>query len=250
MKKYCFLAFLLISVAGLSQDINIVMKEAQNAERTLKEDIALDKYKQALSIDQDNITALIKVAEINLAKGAREKDKKAKKALFETAAVFAAKAKALGDQLADVQYLMSALSMKLAEVEPENKKAAAYIKDAKAYADRALEINPDHVKANYAAGRWHFEMVQTAWVKKLAVKTLFGGLPDATIEDAIKHMEKARALDQYFVANHLELAKTYRYDNKPAPAMEVLKKLVKLPNRTPDDVALKAEGQKLLDEMR
>jgi hypothetical protein len=56
-------------------------------------------------------------------------------------------------------------------------------------------------------------------------------------------------LDQYFVANYLNLAKAYKHDNKPAKAIEVLQKLVKLPNRTAADASLKAEGKKMLDEM-
>ena len=84
----------------------------------------------------------------------------------------------------------------------------------------------------------------------MAVKAFFGGMQDATIEDAIRYMEKARSLDQYYVLNYLDLAKAYKYDNKPAKAIEVLQKLVRLPNRTTDDANFKAEGKQLLEDMQ
>jgi tetratricopeptide (TPR) repeat protein len=137
----------------------------------------------------------------------------------------------------------------MTEVETENKKIIEYVKDIRRYADKALTLNPKHAKATYALGKWNFEIVQLSWVKKMAVKAFFGGMEDATIEEAIKYMEKARTLDQYYVLNYLDLAKAYKYDNKPAKAIEVLQKLIKLPNRTTDDASYKAEGKKLLDEL-
>ena len=249
MKKLFVLVALIISTISFSQDVNVTLKEAQNFERSLKEDKALDKYNEVIAADPKNVEALVKCAELIAATGARQKDKKDKKVIFETAKSFADRAFAIAPDNADVNYVMSLSASKLADVETENKKLIAYIKDARTYADKALAINPNHAKANYALGKWHFEMVQTSWVKKTAAKALFGGLPESKIEDAFKYMEKCRSLDQYYVANYLELAKAYKYDNKPAKAIEVLQKLVKLPNRTADDANLKSEGKTMLNEM-
>jgi hypothetical protein len=93
-------------------------------------------------------------------------------------------------------------------------------------------------------------MVQFPWAKKAAVKVLFGGMPDGTIDNAFKYMEKSRTLEPYFVQNFLDLAKAYKYDYKPAKAIEVLNQLVKLPIRTSNDAAMKAEGKQILSEMQ
>jgi hypothetical protein len=42
----------------------------------------------------------------------------------------------------------------------------------------------------------------------------------------------------------------YQYDHQPAKAIDVLNKLVKLPNHTFDDAAIKEEGKKMLAEMQ
>ena len=76
------------------------------------------------------------------------------------------------------------------------------------------------------------------------------GLPNGDLDSAIANFEKCKSLDPYFVLNYLDLAKAYRDNHRPTQAIEVLNKLVKLPVRTADDPALKAEGAKLLDSIQ
>jgi tetratricopeptide (TPR) repeat protein len=249
MKNILSFIVLLLSITSFSQDINVTLKEAANLERSLKEEQSLEKYQAILATDSNNLVALIKSAELSASIGGRQKDKKAKKPFYDAAKGYADKVISLAADNADANYVMSLASSKMAEVETENKKLVAFVRDSKVFADKALAINPNHARANYAVGKWHFEMMQTSWVKKTVAKTLLGGLPEATIDDAIKYMEKCRALDQYYVANYLDLAKAYKYYSRPAKAIEVLQKLVKLPTRTADDASLKAEGKKILEEM-
>jgi hypothetical protein len=250
MRILIIIALLAFSFTSFSQELNVALKEAENLERAFKDEQSLEKYKQVLTAAPNNINALLKSAELTANIGARQKEKKARKPYYEAAKVYALKAFALSPNNAEVNYVMSIVSGKMTEVETENKKIIEYVKDIRVYADKALSINPNHAKANYALGKWNFEIVQLSWVKKMAVKAFFGGMQDATIEEAIKYMEKAKSLDQYHVQNYLDLAKAYKYDNKPAKAIEVLQKLVRLPNRTTDDANFKVEGKKLLEDLQ
>src|SRR5687767_13150160 len=117
MKNLFTLILLAFSFACFSQDVNLLMKEAQNLEKSLKEDQALDKYKQILAASPTNIPALLKTAEITGAIGSRQKEKKARKPYYETAKSYAAKALALNPKSADVNYVMSIISGKMTEVE-------------------------------------------------------------------------------------------------------------------------------------
>jgi hypothetical protein len=69
------------------------------------------------------------------------------------------------------------------------------------------------------------------------------------MDSAIYYMEKCRTYEPYFVVNYVDLAKAYELHNKTAKQIEILEKLVKLPNRTADDANLKSEAQKKLSEL-
>jgi hypothetical protein len=247
----CILLALCTQSHGLfAQDASALLREAISLDKQLKEPEALDKYKQVLAADASNINALLRCTELNAAIGARQKDKNAKLTYYTAAQTYAQQAIAANPDNADANYAMAVAAGKLTEVEEDNKKLVEYVRQSKLYADKALTINAGHAKANYTLGKWHFEMVNLNWVKKAAVKTLYGGLPKSEIDSAIFYMEKCRALDQYFVVNMLDLAKVYQYNHQPTKAIEMLNKLIKLPNRTFDDAARKEEGKKMLDELK
>lgn len=239
-----------MSTTLFSQDVNTLLKEAGNLERSLKEEAALDKYKQILTADSNNVRALIRSSELCSSIGGRQVDKNAKANYYNLAKHYADKAIAKDSNNADAYYVRAVAAGKLTEIESDNKKLVEDIKDIKTYADKALSINPNHGKANYVLGKWNFEVLTLSWAKKAAVKVLYGGIQKATIEDVYKYMERCKVLEPYFVLNYLDLAKAYKYDHKPSQAIDVLNQLVKLPNRTEDDPALKAEGKKMLAEMQ
>jgi predicted Zn-dependent protease len=255
MKKEFLLRFAIIlpvilaAVITQAQETSLLFKEADNFERQLKEQDALDKYRQILVIDPQNGKALVKVTELSCSTGERLLNKKDKSLTFESALSFAQRAVKADSSSADAWYALALASSKIAETEPENKKAAAYIRDTRIYADKALKLNPNHAMANFVEGKWQYEMVTLNWAKRFAVKTLYGGLPGADIEEAIRYLEKSRSADPYFMLASVTLAKAYREYNKPAKEIEVLTRVVKLPIRTFDDTALKAWAQKRLQEL-
>ncbi len=233
-----------------AQDIVILAKEADNAERQLKEPEALAKYKQILVLEPNQIKYLVKAAELEVAIGGREKDEKNKRLLFESAMAYAQRALAIDPNNADANYAMATVSGKMTDLDIENKKIVTYVKEVKQYADKALSINPNHARANYTLGKWHYEMVTLSGIKKAAVKLFYGGLPNGDLDKAILYMEKCRTLEPYFVTNQLDLAKAYKESRQPAKAIEVLEKLVKMPNRSFNDIAMKAEGAKILASLQ
>ena len=249
--KYLLILFCAVCMFSVNaQEINILLKEADNLEKQLKEPEALEKYKQVLLQNPTHLKSLVKLAELNVALGNRQADKNSKRLYYETALSFANRAYQADSNQADAAYAMSMVAGKMTDVESENKKIVAYVKDVKLYADKALSINPNHAKANYTLGKWHYEMANLSGIKKVAVKLFYGGLPEGNLDDAIKYMEKCKSLEPYFVSNYLDLAKAYKDNRRPAEAMEVLNRLVKLPTRTTDDIAYKAEGSKLLASMQ
>jgi hypothetical protein len=60
MKKILGVVMLLLCGQLYSQDLSVTLKEATNFERALKDQDALNKYKEVLAADPNNIVALVK----------------------------------------------------------------------------------------------------------------------------------------------------------------------------------------------
>lgn len=249
MKIFLLFFFSIFTFSLLGQDINLLLKEANNFEHQFKDQEALNKYKQVLLVDGNNIIALIKATELSCNIGERLINKDDKRINFETAFSFANRAIKLNTNNADAFCAMAMACGKMTKIETENKKIIAYVNDVKLNADKALKINPNHAKANFIEGKWHYEMINLNWAKRLAIKTFYSQLPPATIEIAIQYFEKCKTIDPYFILNGLMLAKAYQQNNKPSQTIIVLKQVIKMPIRNFDDAALKLEAQKMLQEL-
>ncbi len=227
-----------------------MLKEAKNLELKFDEAGALEKYKIIAQKNPADVSALVKCTELNCSMGERQKDKKLKADYFESAKTYAMQAHDANPKNADACYAMALVAAKKTETDDDNKKVLEDVKQIKIYADKALAINPGHAKANYILGKWHFELIRLSWIKRAAIKAFYGGIPDTQIDSAAYYMEKSRVADPYFALDYLDLARVYQYDHQPGKAIEVLNKLVKLPNRTFDDAAIKEEGKKMLAGMQ
>lgn len=233
-----------------AQDVALLFKEADNLERVQKESDALEKYKQILVLEPANIKALVKASELAVSNGSRAPKSNDTRLFYESALAYAKRAFTADANNADANYAMAMACGRLTDVETENKKIVALVKDVKLYADKAVSVNPNHAKGNYTLGKWHYEMVTLSGFKKAAVKLFYGGLPDGDLDKAILYMEKCKSLAPYFVANQLDLAKAYKENHQPAKAIELLEKVVKLPTRTADDAALKTAAANLLASLQ
>lgn len=249
MRLLFFFASLFFLQSSFAQDIDVLLKQAQNFDKEIKEAEAIDKYKEVLGVDAKNFKALYRLTELNAAIGSRQVKDKDKIPYFNTAYDYAQQAFAV-DSSADGYYLLSLVSWKKSTVEEKNKEEVEYLRKWKEYADKARSLNARHAKATFLLGKWHFDMTKASVLKKAAAKTIFGGMAKWDIETGIKLFEEAKSIDQYFVQNYYELAKAYEYNNQPTQEIETLNRLVKLPVRTGDDAGWKAEGKKMLEQMK
>ena len=250
MKFRILIVLLFAPFVLLAQETSQLMKEAINLEYQFKETEALAKYKQVLINEPNNMKALLKATELSCSTGERLPIKNDKRLTFESALAYAKRMLAVDSNNANSYYAMALASSKMAETETENKKIITFIRDVKTNADKALKLNPNHAMANFIEGKWHYDMISYNWIKKLAAKTLYGGLAEPSLDDAIQYLEKCKSIEPYFVLNSLLLAKAYRDNNNPAKAIETLQQTIKLPTRTMDDAAYKTEAQKILDAIQ
>ena len=247
---FSLLVLLSFSVRVFAQDNGLLMKEAQNLELKLDEAGALEKYKQVAANDGFNIKVLVKCTELDCSIGSRQKDEATKTKYFQEAKNYAIQAYDRFPGNADACYAMALVAGKMTVIDVDNKQIIEDVKQIKIFVDKALAIDRNHARSNYILGKWHFELIRLGWLKRAAIKTFYGGIPDTQIDSAAYYMERCRSIEPYFALNYLDLAKVYAYDHQPGKAIEVLNKLVKLPNRTYDDAAIKEEGKQMLATMQ
>lgn len=249
--KYGILSVMALIFAGMiyAQDVNAIIADAEKSERDLKESDALNKYKEVLTIQRENVTALWKAAELTGRIGSRLKNEDQQTTYLQQAQQYAAAALKAAHNDADANYAVAATAMRYAAI-TRGKERAHLLRDMKYYADSALMINPAHARALYVLGKWNFDIITMGVGDKAAAKVLFGGMPKASLEDAILYFEKARVADIFLMIDYLELAKAYIKFHQTDKAIEVLNKMMKLPPRTEDDPGYKIEGKALLASLR
>lgn len=253
MKKVTivFVLGLLTGVTVKAQNADAQLQKADVLYKQFKEKDALDAYKAVLAIDPNNIAALVKCVELNSSLGKKQVDKDSRNSYYFSSKEYADKALAANPNSADAYYTESLAHANLSVTETENKKVVEDVKQIKIYADKGLAINANHAMLNYMEGKWHYEMLNLNWFKKAALKTFYGsGLTKPDADSAVFFMEKCRTLSPYFVQNYLDLSKAYRLKKQPTQEMEVLSKMVTLPNRMADDALVKEEGKKRLQELK
>ncbi len=233
-----------------AQSADEQLQKAADLYKQFKEAEALDAYKSVLSTDANNMTALVKCAELSSSLGKKQSDKNSRDNYYSGTKQYADKALAANANSADAYYLQALSYANLSQTEDENKKVVEDVNLMKANIDKGLAIAPSHARLNYMEGKWHLEMLSLNWFKKAALKTFYGkGLQKPDIDSAIFYMEKCKKTEPYFVQNYLDLAKAYELKKRPTDEIDVLNQLVKLPNRTADDAALKNEGKKMLQSL-
>jgi tetratricopeptide (TPR) repeat protein len=237
---------LLLSGTLLAQDPTALMDEAKALERKYKEEEALEKYKQACSIQPSNLLAAIKCSELCGNMGRRTDGSIRVSAWMNEAMAFADASLKIDSNSAAARTAKALAFRNLAETEDKKDKSTEYLRQWKVWSEKALATDSSFARAKHLLGRWHLEVLTQGGIRKAQGKILYGGLPDGDIEKAIALMEQCRDAEPYFCANFLDLAKAYNYKNGYEKAIQTLERLAKLPTRRQDDLEIKAEGAQFL----
>ena len=248
--KFFFSIFLCLLTSLLyAQDVNPVIKEADELEASMKDAEAINKYKEVLKIQPKNIYALCKCSELCSRIGGRLKDDKIKQDDFYNAAkTYASAALQIDPDYSDANFVMS-LVMGRDAIRKGGKEKIEAVKDVKKYADLSLKYDPKNYKAWYVLGKWYYEVNSLNYFERTAVKIFYGALPPASIEDAITCLEKSKSLNPNFILSYLSLAKAYEKKDEDNIARQNILVMLNLPDKTQDDEKIKSEGRDLLKKL-
>jgi tetratricopeptide (TPR) repeat protein len=116
-------------------------------------------------------------------------------------------------------------------------------------ADRALALDPNYAWAHHILGRWHYEVADLGVTARLFVRLFYGGLPDASVAEAVRHLQRAVELEPTQLKHHLELGFAYLAAREPAKARAAFDAGLALPSREKHDESAKARAREALAQL-
>jgi len=107
----------------------------------------------------------------------------------------------------------------------------AYSKLVREYAERAIALNPNYDYAHHVLGRWHYEVATLGATKRWLVKLIYGGLPAASLDEAVKQFERAVELAPALPAHRVELGFALLAQGKENEARANFERALAMPMR-------------------
>lgn len=209
---------------------------------------ALEAYLAAEEAGADDAELLIKIATQYGESMVDYSDESSQKAAGEKALAYALRAVEKDPSNADAQLAVAICYGRLLDYLPAKQKVE-YSRQVKSYAEKAIELNPSSDYAWHMLGRWHRAVATTGILLKGIVEIVYGGLPDASLEDSAEAFEKAVSLVPSRVAHHVELGLTYAEMGQDEKARRSIERGLSLPNQERDDPDTKERGRDRLEDL-
>ena len=121
-------------------------------------------------------------------------------------------------------------------------------RSVKEYSEKAIALDPELDTAYHTLARWHREVSSLGFFTKTIVRMVYGGLPDASYEDAVRLFNQAITIDDKIV-HRLELGRTYLIMGNKSLAIDTLRFTINMVPIDPDDSGHQAEAQQLLNTL-
>jgi tetratricopeptide (TPR) repeat protein len=238
---------LLISAHAVD-DFATLMKRGDALDAKWRTKEALDVYQQAEKLEPNNADLLHRIAKQYGESMLDVSSKAEKKALGEKSLEYSKRAVAADPKNATAQLSLAVSYGRLATY-LDNKTKIAYSKLVKEHVDRSIALDPQNDLAWHVLGAWNYELANLNSVLRAIAGFVYGKLPNASNEDAVKAFKKAIELNPKRVANHVELGRTYLAMGMKGEAKAALEKGLSLPDQQRDDPTVKQRAREALKKV-
>lgn len=116
-------------------------------------------------------------------------------------------------------------------------------------AERALALDPDNAWGHHLLGRWHLALSDLGSAARLLVRLFYGGLPPASVDDAVRHLGKAVELEPDQLQHHLELGFAWLAHGDRERARSAWRAGLALPAREKHDAPAQARARSELNRL-
>jgi tetratricopeptide (TPR) repeat protein len=248
------LLILLVLVPLRAQDHELTGNAAKlyvqglEAEAALRTGEALQLFRQVETLAPDHPLVLQKIARQYSDATVDTADTASQRRLLEQALAYAQRAVTL-DPNDPINVLSVAITEgKLATLGDNQAKVAA-ARSIKANAAQAISLDPEYAWGHHVLGRWHREVNELGGLARFFTKVLYGGLPEASLEDAVYHLERATALEPGNLNHHLELGLAYHAAGDHTRARTKLEQGLAMPSREKHDELAKQRARVTLAKL-
>lgn len=117
-------------------------------------------------------------------------------------------------------------------------------------AEETIALDPQQDIAYYLLGRWNYGVANVGLLSRAYVRVIYGGLPKASNEDAIRNYQKAIALAPDRIIHHAGLAMVYAATGDRKLEIAELEKCHALKPSDREDEDAQREAEKKLAALR
>jgi len=242
---------LLVLVAvmpALAEDSRLValVKQGDAEERQGHTRAALGHFRAAEQIDPDDVGVLLRISKQYSDLIATTKPREAAEQVAQKSLQYAQRAVKLDPKVAKGHLSVAVAYGKLTDF-VGNKEKLEYSKLIKQETVKSLSLDPMDDFAWHVLGRWHAGVANVSGVLKMMASLVYGGMPVASNEEAVKCLKKAAELAPQRIIHRSELARVYQLMGKRELAEKEWKTVLALPAVDQEDNKDQAEARKVLD---
>lgn len=209
---------------------------------------ALKHYLPAEKLLPNDAALLVKIARQYVYRMADLKSGAEKIASGQTALQYAERAVSVDPRSGDAHLSIAICLGKIVQLQGNKEKVEAS-KRIKEAAERAVQLDPRNDYAWHLLGRWHQALAGMSGLTRGLARVVYGALPPASNEEAVRCFEKALAINPNRLIHHIELGRTYAQMGRTEEARAAINKGIAMPNREKDDPETKERGRATLAKL-
>ncbi|MCX7983618.1 MAG: tetratricopeptide repeat protein [Bacteroidetes bacterium] len=218
------------------------------AEREFNNEKALQKYEEALKHDPSNYEVLWKLSRtlVDIAEhlpAHTEVERRKQLETYEQALEYANRAIVVNPR-GSMGYVRRAIVYGRIALFRGVWDAVDLVKQTKKDCEKAIELDQQNATAYYVLARTHHKVCEKPKVVRWPL-----GLSWATMEDALRHYEKAITIRPQFIMYRLDCARAYIEQKEYEKAKEHLRIIPSLPKLDEDDDLFRSQAAELLQSI-
>jgi len=241
------LLLFLLGASAFAEDpkVTALIVQGDALEREFHTRAALSAFRAAERIEPRNVGVLLRMSKQYSDLISETKPEAAAQKIAENALDYARRAAELDPQNAKAHLSVAISYGKLADF-VGNKTKVEYSRLVRDETLKSIELDPTDDFAWHVMGLWHQRVANISGVLKMVAKVVYGGLPAASNEEAVKCMKKAVELAPQRIIHHTELARLYKAMHKPELAAKEWQTILQLSVADKEDEKSRGEAREEL----